>query len=428
MTFNENAILQKAKGVLGDALGDPAIPKRVKAHAKAYNKTLVELAWSLPKKSRKVHQAEIHAALNDPSSKVCVLIEVAKKLGKKISLDEIETIANTISPYRDCGEPYGGKLVTKSDGSLRPTLVLRFKRAALALLLVRVLRIILPEDPNQFCRLGAGRTRAVKTVLKFINEEERHWLLKFDIKNFHPSIRRTNIPALLGISQSIVNNVLFIPEGASLPSNLLDTISEQAVRQALPMGSPTSPLVANEALRQALEPFSPNLAVVAYSDNVMVACGSKQEAEAIYKDLALALQQSPPGRLELHEKKIHHVSRSTYFLGYDIKWDPTIGRARASPTPGNTDAFIRRLRVALRATSKFNLDRVALDQAKSFRAGFGAWEQREEATVESFSDVELCALDEADAEGRRRADASDDGPCLDFPNGGDVEVIYHITW
>src|SRR6185295_3879268 len=117
----------------------------------------------------------------------------------------------------------------------------------------------------------------------------------FDTKDFYPSVRQNKeVRNLIGLPQAIIDKVIFTSPKApihfvgGLPKAISIELFDGAARRGLPLGSPTSLLVADILYGRTLASVAPVDRTIFYGDDGLIAVSNSKEAAAIKTALSEA--------------------------------------------------------------------------------------------------------------------------------------------
>lgn len=230
---------------------------------------------------------------------------------------------------RPHAEPLRGWILQKEGKAPRPLAVPTFAERVAQRAVLQILRA--DFDPllsasSYGYRRGISRTDA-RDRLQALYREGYEWLYEADIEDFFDSVPHIRLATRL---RSLLPDDPVVEQLMAWMAAPVTFRGEQIDRPAgLPQGAPLSPLLAN----LMLDDFDADLEsmgfrLVRFADDFVVACRSREEAEAA----ALRVRQSLAEiDLRINEDKsgITHFDRGFRFLGYTFLRELAVDNARA---------------------------------------------------------------------------------------------------
>ena len=211
-------------------------------------------------------------------------------------------------------------------------------------------------------RPGRGCKDALRRVSELL-EAGYHWVVDADIVSYFDRIDHKTLKEEL--SQEIADGTVLQLIDSYLNQKVLEGVKTWQPEQGTPQGAVISPLMANVYLHpvdQVL--WQEGYQIIRYADDLVVLCGSRQEAEAALKRLGQLIQARG---LELHSEKTRLVDASQAggfdFLGYHFE------RGKRWPRKRSIQQLRQRIRSHTRRTNGHSLQQT-IDQLNPILRGW----------------------------------------------------------
>jgi hypothetical protein len=343
----KSAILQSSYHKALDLFGSGAAME-IGAHAEIYQRLITQVAAAEDHQRKQRYLQRL--LFKSFSAKLVCLVRCLDQDTNKWTLDDVRTIAATLSPYLDCGEKITCWAEPKTSGiGWRPICSFGPKRQALHLLISEYLEARHGRDERDYLRPGKGAERASDWLVSMYENEDFPYFVLADIQNFFRSVHQGKIAKRLGLQEGVVTNALCIPNASTLfpigglPPDLSIPTLVGAAQEGLPQGSRASQIVAGLLLGPTLREISPAERFVFLGDDVALAASTKQEANALQKALVETLASHPAGPFCLKHCTVEHVSRPFDFLQYRHKRDWFTGEMHRRPAARSYARYERRI-------------------------------------------------------------------------------------
>lgn len=319
-------------------LAGPEFAAEVQKHAEAYELSLRRLAQAAATGNKRRVRSIQYRILNSFSAKLVSMVGVVNPTVPHPP-ETIRAMAETLDPYKDCGEKVTCWKVPKGSGQgWRPICAFGPKRQAVHSLIADLLTARFGEDQTNYLAKGKGAERASDWIVEEVEQKEHSIFVLGDIKDCYRSVRHEVLSELTGLPKEVVINGLLIPSvdlmcpiGGFPPGcNTFEPLVG-AARQGLPQGSRVSALVVALLLGPALRQIASAERIVIYGDDFAISTHSMSEAIALKKAAVGILESHPAGPFRLKRCEIKHVNDGFSFLSYHHRLDVYDNKVRRRP-------------------------------------------------------------------------------------------------
>jgi len=207
--------------------------------------------------------------------------------------------------------------IPKPDGRKRglsiPCTEDRIVHSAVAMVLYPVF-----EDrfgPECFAYMeGRSALHAIERVREGIRNG-KVWVVETDVLKFFDTIDRKR---MLGkLAERIADGTFLRTISKVLQSGVLGELEDGAEETGVPQGSPLSPVLANIYLADFDREIGSKWILTRYSDDLVVQCATKEEAEAALAAIEKALRKEGLA-IKKEKTRVTHIRDGIDFLGYHI--------------------------------------------------------------------------------------------------------------
>jgi hypothetical protein len=382
---------------------------RLETLAGDYRRCLVRLSRTFDGDFVKLRRTAEQLLFASFSGRVCAVVRAFVRCERKVGWTEIEEAAKRLDVWKPLSEPVtvrwqpksykaGYRLICK-DGP---------ERTAQRLLVRDALTVMGVDSEFDFTRKGAeGERGLVQKVCSLMADEHAYWWTP-DVKHFFMSLKPKHF-GWLPLDRRLIKDVLFLPKcakivvitpkdpkavlswmkasfpdlppvGISSSKDELVSLTAHLVRQGLPLGSVTSPLLARGFLGRELRAALGELGVAAFSfcDDLAIGACFKSDGQAAVEALTERLQSHPAGPIELHDAELlPRTSMKVQLLGYFLEPGNGYGTnpVHVKPGPKRTARLRAKMTERLKRAAKAGDDLMEVGLAYNARwyASQQAW-------------------------------------------------------
>lgn len=203
-----------------------------------------------------------------------------------------------------------------------------------------VLRPLLTShsDSLSYCRAGRGTPMALAMATRFIENDRRHQLIAEDLRDAYDHVPQQRLTKLL--RKHVPNNDF---------CNLVGALAYGPGRHGILQGSALSSQLLNlyldETLHKPWRRRHPDVPLLRYADDLLIACRSDEAADGLYNDLAELVVSAG---FQLKHGADHAISdvrtQSVTWLGYVLQHHPQGLVVKSNKLGGDTPVLAQRQR------------------------------------------------------------------------------------
>jgi len=175
------------------------------------------------------------------------------------------------------------------------------------------------NSPFEHNGKGLGQARAIKEIVRLIEDNGVRSFVHFDISNFFSSVKPNHMKGRFHLPRTVINNTVFFNRSVILFHHSMDVAETKAARQCLPTGARLSGFIASMLLGQELRKLSGAMGIVTFVDDGLIGACDPAGAKTLAQTLNQRLQKLYGGPLSFKYLNIVNVEEGFSFLGFWIR-------------------------------------------------------------------------------------------------------------